>query len=56
MFQIFCPLNDLKKENNKSFYTLFANMSKTINFKVSTLNFKGLIGIGIKQLSINEFI
>jgi hypothetical protein len=49
MFQIFCPLNDLKKENNKSFYTLFANMSKTINFK-------GLIGIGIKQLSTNEFI
>jgi hypothetical protein len=49
MFQIFCPLNDLTRENNDSFYTLFANMSKTINFK-------GLIGIGIKQLSTNEFI
>jgi len=49
MFQIFCPLNDLKKENSESFYTLFANMSKT-------LNFTGFIGIGIKQLSNNEFI
>jgi len=49
MFQIFCPLNDLTTENNESFYTLFANMSKTINFK-------GFIGIGIKQLSTNEFI
>ena len=33
MFQIFCPLNDLQTENNESFYTLFANMSKTIHFK-----------------------
>ena len=49
MFQIVCPLNDLKKENNELFYTLFANMSKT-------LNFTGFIGIGIKQLSNNEFI
>jgi hypothetical protein len=50
IFQIFCPsLNDLTNENNESFYTLFANMSNTINFK-------GFIGIGIKQLSTNEFI
>jgi len=49
MFQIFCPLNDLQTENNESFYTFFANMSKTINFK-------GFIGIGIKQLTTNEFI
>jgi hypothetical protein len=49
MFQIFCPLNDLQTENNESFYTLFANMSKTINFK-------GFIGVGIKQLSTNELI
>jgi hypothetical protein len=49
MFQIFCPLNDLQTENNESFYTVFANMSKTIHFK-------GFIGIGIKQLSTNEFI
>jgi hypothetical protein len=48
MFQIFCPLNDLTKENNDSFYTLFSNMSKTINFT-------GFIGIGIKQLLISEF-
>jgi hypothetical protein len=49
MFQIFCPLNDLQTENNESFYTLFANMSKTFNFT-------GFIGIGIKQLSTSEFI
>jgi hypothetical protein len=48
MFQIFCPLNDLTRENNDSFYTLFANMSKTINFT-------GFIGIGIKQLLTSEF-
>ncbi len=48
MFQIFCPLNDLTRENNDSFYTLFANMSKTINFT-------GFIGIGIKQLGTSEF-
>jgi hypothetical protein len=47
MFQIFCPIN-LTTENSQSFYTFFANMSKTINFT-------GFVGIGIKQLTSNEF-
>lgn len=44
---IFCP-NNLRTENNESFYVLFANISHTINYK-------GFVGAGYKELNTTEF-
>ena len=47
MWNIFCP-NDLKNESSELFHIFFANMSHTINFK-------GFVGFGIKELNTKEF-
>jgi hypothetical protein len=44
LYEIFCPPNDLKRENGVSFYELFANMS-TVN------GFNGMVGFSIREIN-----